>query len=89
LAPGFAVGKRHIADMNQKIAEPHAATMIPVSMYDFIITPHIRATAAAITPPIRTIPRACSLSAHDGFGDRRFWHFSDMPSDLANVIFRE
>jgi hypothetical protein len=28
-APGFAVGKRHIADKNQKIAEPHAAIMIP------------------------------------------------------------
>jgi hypothetical protein len=28
-APGFAVGKRHIADKNQKIAEPHAEITIP------------------------------------------------------------
>jgi hypothetical protein len=38
-APGFMVGKRHIADMNQNIAEPHAAIMTPASMYDLIITP--------------------------------------------------
>ena len=46
--PGFAVGKRHTADMNQKIAEPHAAIMIPASTYDLIITPHVKATAAVI-----------------------------------------
>jgi hypothetical protein len=34
------VGKRHIADMNQNIAEPHAVKMIPASTYDLIITPY-------------------------------------------------
>jgi hypothetical protein len=34
------VGKRHIADMNQNIAEPQAAIMIPASTYDLIIIPH-------------------------------------------------
>jgi hypothetical protein len=46
--PGFAVGKRHIADMNQKIAEAQAAIMIPASTYDLIITPQVQATAAVI-----------------------------------------
>src|SRR5215469_14084861 len=39
-SPSFMVGKRHIADMNQNIAEPHAVIMIPASTYDLIITPY-------------------------------------------------
>jgi hypothetical protein len=34
------LGKRHIADMNQNIAEPHAAIIAPVSMNGLIITPN-------------------------------------------------
>jgi hypothetical protein len=34
------LGKRHIADVNQNIAEPHAAMMTAVSIYDLIITPN-------------------------------------------------
>jgi hypothetical protein len=34
------LGKRHIADVNQNIAEPHAAIITPVSMNDLIITPN-------------------------------------------------
>jgi hypothetical protein len=37
-APGFMVGKRHIADMNQNIAEPHAVIIAAVTMNDVIIT---------------------------------------------------
>ena len=36
---GLALGKRHIADVNQNIAEPHAAIIAPVSMKDLMITP--------------------------------------------------
>ena len=38
--PGLMLGKRHIADVNQNIAEPHAAIIAPVSMNDLIITPN-------------------------------------------------
>jgi hypothetical protein len=38
--PGLMLGKRHIADVNQNIAEPHAAIITPVSMNDLIITPN-------------------------------------------------
>ena len=37
--PALMLGKRHIADMNQNIAEPHAVTIIATSMYDFITAP--------------------------------------------------
>jgi hypothetical protein len=37
--PGLALGKWVIADMNQKIAEPQAAMIAPVSMYDRMIAP--------------------------------------------------
>src|SRR5215467_7114342 len=40
-AAGFAVGKRHIADMNQKIAEPHAAIMIPIQKCDILFMPDV------------------------------------------------
>jgi len=33
------LGKRHVADLNQNIAEPHAAIIAPVSMNGLIITP--------------------------------------------------
>jgi hypothetical protein len=36
----LTLGKRHIADANQNIAEPHAVIIAPVSMYDLIINPH-------------------------------------------------
>ena len=35
----LTLGKRHIADANQNIAEPHAVIIAPVSMYDLIINP--------------------------------------------------
>jgi hypothetical protein len=38
--PGLTLGKRHIADMNQNIAEPHAAIMTPVSISDLMIVPN-------------------------------------------------
>ena len=37
--PSLMLGKRHIADMNQNTAEPHAVTIIAVSMNDLIVTP--------------------------------------------------
>jgi hypothetical protein len=37
---GLMLGKRHIADVNQNIAEPHAAITAPASMNDLIITPN-------------------------------------------------
>ena len=36
--PGLMLGKRHIADANQNIAEPHAAIITPVSISDFTIS---------------------------------------------------
>src|SRR6187200_96528 len=36
---GLMLGKRQIADLNQNIAEPHAAIIAPVSMNGLIITP--------------------------------------------------
>ena len=36
---GLMLGKRHIADLNQNIAEPHAAIIAPVSMNGLMITP--------------------------------------------------
>ena len=36
--PALMLGKRHIADMNQNTAEPHAVAIIAISMYDFITT---------------------------------------------------
>jgi hypothetical protein len=38
--PDLMLGKRHIADVNQNIAEPHAVISAPVSMKDLIITPN-------------------------------------------------
>ena len=38
--PELMLGKRHIADVNQNIAEPHAAITAPASMNDLIITPN-------------------------------------------------
>jgi hypothetical protein len=35
------LGKRHIADLNQNIAEMHTAMIAPVSMNDLIITPMV------------------------------------------------
>jgi hypothetical protein len=32
----LTLGKRHIADANQNIAEPHAVIIAPVSMYGLI-----------------------------------------------------
>jgi hypothetical protein len=37
--PGFMVGNRHIADLNQNIAEAHAAISAPASVNDLIRTP--------------------------------------------------
>jgi|SRR5271169_775957 len=37
--PDLMLGNRHIADVNQNIAEPHAVIIAPVSMKDLIITP--------------------------------------------------
>jgi hypothetical protein len=34
------LGKRHIAEVNQNIAEPHAAIIAPISMNDLIVTPN-------------------------------------------------
>jgi hypothetical protein len=34
---GLMLGKRQIADLNQNIAEPHAAIIAPVSINDLII----------------------------------------------------
>jgi len=34
------LGKRHIAEVNQNIAEPHAAISAPISMNDLIVTPN-------------------------------------------------
>jgi hypothetical protein len=34
--PALMLGKRHIADMNQNTAEPHAVAIIAISMYDLI-----------------------------------------------------
>ena len=36
---GLMLGKRHIADLNQNIAEPHAAIIAQVSINGLIITP--------------------------------------------------
>jgi hypothetical protein len=33
------LGNRHIADLNQNIAEPHAAIITPASMNGLILTP--------------------------------------------------
>src|SRR5262245_21132431 len=38
--PGLMLGKRHIADVNQNIAEPHAAIITPVSINDLMNTPN-------------------------------------------------
>jgi hypothetical protein len=40
--PALMLGKRHIADMNQNTAEPHAVTITAVSMYDLITAPEQR-----------------------------------------------
>lgn len=37
--PALMLGRRHIADMNQNTAEPHAVTIIAVSMDDLITAP--------------------------------------------------
>jgi hypothetical protein len=37
--PGLMLGSRHNADLNQNIAEPHAATIAPASMNGLMITP--------------------------------------------------
>jgi hypothetical protein len=37
---GFMLGNRHIADLNQNIAEPHAAIIAPASMNGLILTPY-------------------------------------------------
>jgi len=39
------VGKRHIADTNQNIAEPQAVTITALSMYDLMFAPHAYAMA--------------------------------------------
>ena len=46
---GLMLGKRHIADVNQHAAEPHAAIIAAVSINDVIITPVIRGREAAPT----------------------------------------
>jgi hypothetical protein len=37
--------------VKREMAEPHAAIMIPASMYGFIVTPHVHATAGTIIEP--------------------------------------
>jgi len=37
--PGLLLGKWHIADANQNIADPHAETIAALSMNDRIIAP--------------------------------------------------
>jgi hypothetical protein len=37
--PGLMLGRRHIADINQNTADPHAVTITAVSMDDLIIAP--------------------------------------------------
>ena len=79
------VGKRHSADMNQNIAEPHAVTMIPASTYDLIITPHGRGHYTA-DPNYPMGLSACST--HDGFEHVRFWHLADMAIGVSDVRYR-
>ena len=55
--PALMLGKRHIADMNQNIAEPHAVTIIATSMYDFI-------TAPSLSPKVLERRRAQLRVAH-------------------------
>jgi len=43
-------GMRHIADRNQHTAEPHAVTIMAVSIGDFIITPEGSGSTAIILP---------------------------------------
>jgi hypothetical protein len=54
--PGLMLGKRHIADPNQNIAEPHAAIIAPVSMNDLIITPNGSGTDRDYTANAAALP---------------------------------
>src|SRR5262245_17222260 len=58
-APGLMLGKRHIADVNQNIAEPHAAIITAIWMNDLIITPN-GSRWIAIILLIRTIAWSCA-----------------------------
>src|SRR5262245_36207033 len=70
--PSLMLGKRHVADLNQNIAEPHAAMMTAVSMNDRIVTPEwfgsepdedaIRATAWSCT--LLTVDRPARAPRH-------------------------
>jgi hypothetical protein len=80
-APRFLMGKRHIAAMNQNIAEPHAAIMIPVSTYDLIITPHGQADLRG--HPILNYP----FSTQEGLLGTSAWYLADITSELIHVRF--
>ena len=83
--PGLMLGKRHIADVNQNIAEPHAAIIAPVSMNDLIITPNGSGWIAIILL-IRTITWSCpSLALLDvRLGGNRFISARGMPCRVEN-----
>ena len=79
---GLMLGKRQIADLNQNIAEPHAAIIAPVSMNGLIITPCskgiYRDHAGAELSLVESVLRVCSdadefcLAGSDGL-DRSVW----------------
>jgi hypothetical protein len=57
------LGKRHIAEVNQNIAEPHAAIIAPISMNDLIVTPN-RSGIDGVIPA--AIACSCPLLAQSG-----------------------